>query len=88
MLVILLAPIILGSKGELKVTITLIFIVYMCINESGETVPTAATKKLGVRLMLLVLKKKYRRKIHFFSSKHPHGAVATTCISGSRSSDA
>lgn len=47
-----------------KVAIALILSIMdiMCGNESGEAGPTAPTKKLRVRLMVLVLKKEVEEK--------------------------
>lgn len=55
-----MAPIILGGKEELKVAValTLFIMGIMCRKESGKAGPTAPTKKLRIRLMVLVLKKK------------------------------
>lgn len=59
-----MAPITLGGKGEVKVAVALILFIMdiMCGNESGKAGPTAPTKRLRVRLMVLVLKKKVEKK--------------------------
>lgn len=52
------------GQRRTKVAIALILFIMdiMCGNESGKARPTAPTKKLRVRLMVLVLKKKVEEK--------------------------